>query len=335
MATDSPPPSAWPSPRLVYHRKYNIGLLGLERLHPFDSRKYGRAWNLLGERFGNELNRYWVKPPREVSRDELLTVHSDAYLRRLQESKFVARVMEVPVLQNLPGWVADRCVLQPMRWATMGTIVAARLAMEHGLAANLSGGYHHASPNEGHGFSAYADVALAIHDLRASGRLGESDRIVYVDLDAHQGNGVCRSFMDDARMFIYDQYNRDIFPMDDRARRRIDCDVPVQFGSHEVGYLAALRSRLPGFLDSLMQGDGLKLGIYNAGTDIYAADQLGDLDVSSAGVLERDRFVLQELIRRRIPTLVVLSGGYSRESFRLVAEMVGYILQTWGTPVSL
>ena len=33
------------SPRVVYSRHYNIGLLGIERLHPFDSRKYGRAWD--------------------------------------------------------------------------------------------------------------------------------------------------------------------------------------------------------------------------------------------------------------------------------------------------
>jgi histone deacetylase 11 len=34
--------------KLVYTRRYNIGLLGLERLHPFDSRKYGRAWRAVG-----------------------------------------------------------------------------------------------------------------------------------------------------------------------------------------------------------------------------------------------------------------------------------------------
>ncbi len=103
-----------------------------------------------------------------------------------------------------------------MRWATMGTVVAAREAMEHGLAVNLSGGYHHASQDEGHGFSAYADVGLAIHELRRTGLLHEKGKVVYVDLDAHQGNGVCRTFFDDSRVFIYDQYNRDIFPMDGR-----------------------------------------------------------------------------------------------------------------------
>jgi len=209
-------------------------------------------------------------------------------------------------------------------------MLAARQAVEFGLAVNLSGGYHHASPGEGHGFCAYADVALAVNALRETGALKETDRIVYVDLDAHQGNGVCRSFVDDRRMFIYDQYNRNIFPMDARAQRRVDCDVSLPSRCPESNYLEALKSNLPRFLDSLLGGDGLRLGIYNAGTDVYAGDSLGGLNVSASGVLARDQFVLQELISRHIPTVVLLSGGYSRESYRLVAEMVGYILQAWG-----
>jgi histone deacetylase 11 len=216
----------------------------------------------------------------------------------------------------------------------MGTVIAAREAMEHGLAVNLSGGYHHASPDHGHGFSTYADVGLAVHTLRQSGRLGEKDKVVYVDLDAHQGNGVCRTFADDSRVFIYDQYNEDIFPMDVRAQRRIDCAVPIPFGCGEADYLAALRGRLPVFLNSVTRGGDVRLAIYNAGTDVYAGDRLGGMNVSAAGVLERDRFVLQELMQRRIPTAVVLSGGYSAESYRLVADMAAYVLETWGRCVA-
>jgi histone deacetylase 11 len=322
--------TTWPSPRLVYHRRYNIGLLGIERLHPFDSRKYGRAFKELWRQFGRHLNQFWVKPPRPVNRAELLTVHTDAYLPRLRDAKFVAGVVEVQPLRYLPGWATDRLVLRPMRWATMGTVVAAREAMDHGVAINLSGGYHHASPGNGHGFSAYADVGMALHDLRASGRLGNADKVVYVDLDAHQGNGVCRTFQDDPRVFIYDQYNRNIFPNDVQAQRRIDCDVPLPNGCHDRDYLGALRSRLPAFLDALAKRAVLRLAIYNAGTDIYANDRLGGLSVSRSGVVDRDRFVLHELISRHIPTVVLLSGGYSGESYRLVADMAGYVLRTWG-----
>ena len=197
-----------PSPRIVYASQYNIGFLGLERLHPFDSRKYGRAWGQLRKRYGDRLRRFHVRPERPVNHEELLEVHTAAYLRRLNDPAFVANVLELPPLRRLPHWAIDWFgaidwfVLRRMRWATMGTILAAREALEHGLAINLAGGYHHASPDDGHGFCAYADVGLAVDRLRTSGALGEEDKVIYVDLDAHQGNGVCRTFYDDLRVFI-------------------------------------------------------------------------------------------------------------------------------------
>jgi histone deacetylase 11 len=302
----------------------------MERLHPFDSRKYGRAWKLLRQRFGKRLNEFQVTPDGPVVRDVLLRVHTPAYLDRLRDPKLVARVVELPPLRRLPGWLLDWAILRPMRWATAGTILAAREAMAHGLAVNLAGGYHHASPDHGHGFSAYADVGLAVHELRRSGALREEDKIAYVDLDAHQGNGVCRTFAGDPRVLIYDQYNEVIFPADAQARRRIDCDVPMRHGWSEGEYLAVLRAKLPRFLDSITRGGQVRLAVYNAGTDTYAGDRLGGLNVSARGVLQRDRFVLDELVTRRIPTLVVLSGGYSRESYRMVADMVGYMIERWG-----
>ena len=316
-------PAAGLSPPLQ-HR-----LFGLERLHPFDSKKYGRAWRELRSRFGRKLHPYWVKPPRPVTLSELLTVHTAEYLKKLRSPRFLAGVLEIPPLRYLLGCLADRWLLRPMRWATMGTIVAAGEAMRHGLAINLSGGYHHASPSDGHGFCAYADVGLAVHHLRASSQLGDADKIVYVDLDAHQGNGVCRTFLDDPRVLIYDQYNRHIFPLDVRAQRRIDRDVPVADGCSEGEYLRSLKSRLPTFLDSVTRGNAVKLAVYNAGSDIYQEDQLGRLNVSAAGVVERDQFVLRQLIDRGIPTAVLMSGGYSRESYRLVAQMIGFVLETW------
>lgn len=321
---------AWTSPRLLYDRRYNIGLLGLERLHPFDSRKYGRAWRLLRRQFGRRLSDFHDKPQRPVTHEDLLQVHTQEYLQRLQDPAIVARVLELPQLRLLPSTLIDWAVLRPMRWAVAGTVAAARAALDHGLAVNLGGGYHHAGPGDGHGFSAYADVGLAISQLRREGRLRERERIAYVDLDAHQGNGVCRLFATDRRVFIYDQYNCQIFPGDLRAQRRIDCDVPVQYGCRDTEYLEALRSRLPPFLDSILAGNPIALGIYNAGTDVYTGDQLGGLNLSAAGVLDRDRYVLQELLARRIPTMVALSGGYSRESYRMVAAMVAYVIDTWG-----
>ena len=317
------------SPRIVYSPRYNIGLFGLERLHPFDSRKYGRAWKALRRRYGLELLLRHVEPDRSISREELLTFHTPEYLAQLSRPAYVAGALELPPVAKLPAWLIDWCVLRPMRWATRGTILAAEQAMQHGLAVNLSGGYHHASADRGEGFSIYADAALAVGHLRRTGQLREEDRVVYVDTDAHQGNGVCHAFFDDRRVFIYDIYNRSIYPARDvTANRRIDCNVPIDWGASGVEYLRALKRTLPPFLDSI--GNGTRLAIYNAGTDPYRGDSLGNLLLSEKDILERDRFVLEELVRRRIPTVMLLSGGYSSESFVLVYTTIAYILKRWG-----
>ena len=62
---------------------------------------------------------------------------------------------------------------------------------------------------------------------------------------------------------------------------------------------------------------------------MYAGDALGGLGVSAAAVLERDLFVVAQLRSRGIPTVMLLSGGYSRESYRLVAATVVELLRRY------
>lgn len=314
-------------PRVVYSRHYNIGFYGLERLHPFDSRKYGRAWKQLRGHFGESLRRLHVRPTRPANREELLRVHTTAYLNQLRNPRYVARALEVPPIRFLPSWAIDYHVLRPMRWATRGTIVAAQEALQHGFAVNLSGGYHHAKPDRGEGFSIYADAGIAVASLRDQGLISDTARIVYVDTDAHQGNGVCHTFMNDDRVFIFDIFNSQIFPMFDvDARKRIDCEVAVTAACTDFEYMSKLQNRLPGFLDSVGNSP-IGLAIYNAGTDVFEGDPLGGLSLSAEAICERDRFVVSELRKRNIPTIMLLSGGYTKQSFQLVADSVIRLLE--------
>lgn len=313
--------------RVVYSRRYNIGFYGLERLHPFDSRKYGRAWALLRLHFGARLRHLHVRPDRPANRAELLLVHSPTYLAKLRDSKYVAGALEVPQVGYLPGWAIDWHVLRPMRWATRGTILAAHAALEHGFAVNLGGGYHHAKPDRGEGFSIYSDIGISVASLRANGLIGDSDRILYVDTDAHQGNGVCHTYMSDNRVFIFDIFNSRIYPMFDvDARKRIDCDVGITNACTDAEYMRELHNRLPGFIDSVLNSR-IGLAVYNAGTDVFASDPLGDLNISASTIRERDLFVIGELRKRGIPTVMVLSGGYTKQSFKLVADSVIPLLE--------
>ena len=72
-----------------------------------------------------------------------------------------------------------------------GTLLAARLALEHGLACNMAGGSHHAGPDGGAGYCVFNDVAIA-----AAALLRRRPGGAYPDrrLDVHQGDGTARIF---------------------------------------------------------------------------------------------------------------------------------------------
>src|SRR5947208_6541282 len=170
--------------RLVYHPAYNITAFGLERLHPFDSRKYRRIHDALIAR-GIRSRGDFVRP-RPARKHDLLKVHTPEYLQTLRSPRVLAGILEVPVVSRLPGWLIDWRILRPMRYATGGTILACRLALEPGIALNLGGGYHHAAAGWGGGFCVYADAPLAAKVLHEEGKVS---RVLVVDVDAHQGNG--------------------------------------------------------------------------------------------------------------------------------------------------
>lgn len=316
---------------LVYHPDYNISFFGLEQLHPFDSCKYGRCWKALSETYGINLSKHHVHVDRPASEIELLLAHAPGYLKSLHDSKIVSAALEIPQLQKIPSWFLHWRVLRPMLWAVRGTILAAEAALQHGIAFNLSGGYHHAKPERGEGFCLFSDIAIAIRQLRLTGKLKPDDRIVYVDLDAHQGNGVSQQFLNDSSVFLFDMYNQDIYPFNERTLlERVDCKLPLSSTCNGEYYLRILREHLPGFLDSVGRSQSVALAIYNAGTDVYEHDPLGQMSVSAEAILERDMFVAGELRSRHIPVVILPSGGYTRESYRLIAKSIAQIIKDHG-----
>ena len=311
--------------RIVYSPRYNISFFGIERLHPFDSKKYERAWNLLKQRFGSALANHHIVVDRPPTKNCCWSIRANISIvsarpqRSLQPSKFPC--------SECPASVTAWRVLRPMRWAVRGSVIAAKTALESGAAVNLSGGYHHSKPDRGEGFCVFSDIALIVHQLRRDNLLHTNDTVAYVDLDAHQGNGVCHQFLSDTRVFIFDMYNRNIYPAaDTEARGRIDAKFPLPFDCSGAEYIAILRQNLPRFLDSLAN-PGPRLAIYNAGTDVFAGDQLGGLSLSEDDILQRDLFVVNEFQRRQIPFVMLLSGGYSRQSYQLVANTVAKLLK--------
>jgi histone deacetylase 11 len=314
------------TPAVVYSPDYDIHFYGVEKLHPFDTRKYSRAYDLLQEQLGARLTDITVAPPHPISDDDLLLVHTPGYLAKLKQQNYLVQALEFPPLALFPYSVIEERVLHPMRLAAQGTLLAGELALERGVAVNMSGGYHHCSADQGEGFTIYSDVGVVVHKLRQTAKLKPDDRVLIIDLDAHQGNGHERIFHADRKVVIMDMYNAKIYPGDQHAKGRIDWDVPLRPGCDDHDYLELLRARLPGALKSARQP---KIALYIAGTDVYERDALGGLRLTEDGVFERDQIVIKALREANIPVMMTLAGGYSSHSYRMVARTVQWIIETF------
>ena len=299
---------------LIYHPKYNITVFGLERLHAFDGRKYRRIHDaLIADGLREPAD---FIPPRPVSREDLERVHTPEYLRSLRSSRVLAEILNVPLMARLPAVLADWRVLRPMRYATGGTILACRKALDHGLSINLAGGYHHAAASWGEGSCAYADIPLAAAVLHAEGLI---ERVLVVDLDAHQGNGTAATIRTWPWASILDVYEDDVYPI---PKQPEDYAIPIPAGMGGAEYLAIVNESLPPALDAVKPD----LVIYNAGSDPYVEDPLARLRLSRSELADRDLLVATLVRERGIPMAMVLSGGYARESWRVHADGIEAIL---------
>lgn len=316
---------------IVFHPKYDISFYGVEKLHPFDSKKYGKAFQYLKDNAG--ITDEQVVQPDMITEVELLQVHSQDYLDTLDQPTTVAEIAEMPILgyvpQCLQRCLLQNCLLVPMKYATKGTILAAELAIKKGWAINLSGGYHHAKADSGGGFCFFADIPLAIYYILDN---YDISKVLIVDLDAHQGNGhesVCGEGKYSDSIDIFDMYNGQIYPNDKAAQKFITYKHPVKSGIRDKEYLGLLRTKLPEAIEK-SKPDIL---VYNAGTDPLAGDPLGRMNISEKGMIERDEIVFRaaghgdaEREEPPIPVVMVLSGGYTKQSARLIGKSTHNIL---------
>lgn len=303
---------------IVYSQQYQISFGGLERLHPFDINKYSRIYLQLVT--DGLLRPEDVFVPGPATRDELLRAHSAGYLDSLQRPDLVAQYLEFGPAALAPAGLLDAAVLAPFRQATGGTILAARLALRHGIAVNLGGGYHHAEPNRGGGFCIYADMPIAIRTLQAEGRIR---RALVVDLDAHQGNGTAECTRDDDSVFTFDMHEGDIYPI---PKSQNDLDVPLPAGTDDETYLRTLADRLP----SVFERARADIVFYQSGVDGLAEDPLTNLALSPDGIAKRDQLVFGETTKRGVPIVMVLGGGYSQAAWRVQYRTIRWVIETYG-----
>ncbi|HUX01223.1 MAG: histone deacetylase [Phycisphaerae bacterium] len=303
---------------VVYSARYQVELGGAEKLHSFDIRKYAKIYLALNT--AGLIRPEDVFVPEPADRDSILLVHTAAYLESLKDSKAVAGYLEAPLVAALPAGLVESQILEPFRYATGGTVLASRLALEHGIGINIGGGYHHAKPDAGEGFCVYNDLAVAIRVLQREGLIR---RALLVDLDVHQGNGSAVCFAGDADVFTFSIHEGDIYPI---PKETSDLDVELPAGTDDAAYLQVLGKHLPKVFDRARPD----IVLLQAGCDTLAGDPLARFRMTEEGVVARDACVVDEAVRRGVPVVVTLGGGYSLDAWHVQFASVRRTIETYG-----
>lgn len=281
---------------LVFHPDY---VAPLPEGHRFPMPKFGKVYEYLVKDSIATLDQFHLAPI--ASREWLTLAHQpdyvDAYLTGTLDARAMRRI-------GFP-WSAE--LVNRTCTALGGTVLAAQLATEYGIACNCAGGTHHAFPDFGSGFCIFNDLAVA---ARVVQQQELAQKILIVDLDVHQGDGTALIFADDPTVFTFSMHCADNFPF---RKQQSDLDVELPVGTEDDLYLRTLATVLPDLLSQVKP----ELVFYDAGVDPHKADKLGKLALSDEGLYKRDHFVLESCVQRGIPVATVIGGGYDTDHDRL------------------
>lgn len=151
--------------------------------------------------------------------------------------------------------------------------------VEH--AVNLTGGMHHAMPGAASGFCVYNDAAVAIRALLAAG----AERVAYVDIDAHHGDGVQRAFWDDPRVLTVSVHESGAtlfpgtgYPDETGGPGAPGSAVNLALPSHtrDAAWLRAIDAVVP----PVVRAFAPQVLVTQHGCDAHVEDPIANLDVS-------------------------------------------------------
>ncbi|MER5475683.1 acetoin utilization protein AcuC [Streptomyces sp. NPDC002734] len=148
-------------------------------------------------------------------------------------------------------------------------------------AVNFAGGLHHAMPGAASGFCVYNDAALAVARLLELG----AERVAYVDVDVHHGDGVQAVFWDDPRVLTISlhEHPRTLFPQTGWPEETgapgaegTAVNVALPAGTGDAGWLRAFDSVVPELLEEFRP----QVLVTQHGADTHFEDPLAHLAVS-------------------------------------------------------
>lgn len=252
------------------------------------------------------LDRLTIVPPPPIDPGLLRTVHDTDYIeavwRGVPNPSYGLGTTDNPIFAGMHETAAR---------ITMASVEAARSVWsgETLRATNISGGLHHAMPGATSGFCVYNDIAVAVRWLLDHG----CERVAYVDVDVHHGDGVQSIFYDDPRVMTVSLHESPVclfpgtgFPAETGGRGAEGSAVNIALppGTTDAGWLRAFHAIVP----QVVQAHQPDILITQHGCDSHNDDPLADLELSVDGQLA-SYLALAELADRHCQGRWVSTGG--------------------------
>eukprot|EP00958_Prasinococcus_capsulatus_P027172 scaffold5295_cov390-Prasinococcus_capsulatus_cf.AAC.4 len=247
----------------------------------------------------------FVAPPDTVEECDLRRAHCSSYLSNLRHGRLD------PKIERATGLPWSEQLVKRTFSEVSGTLLTARLALQHGLACSTAGGTHHAFRDRGSGYCVVNDLAVTSLALLAS---KEAERVLIVDLDVHQGDGTAAILAHEPRTFTYSVHCQANFPA---RKQKSDMDIGLPKGTSDKEFLRAVSTSLPSILRSFRPD----LVLYDAGVDPHKVsaipiearmrdDLLGHFELTDEGLYRREMLVMDTCLAMGIPVAGVVGGGY-------------------------
>ena len=237
-------------------------------------------------------------------------------LTRYHDEKYVAAVIEAEKFQDVNDDIRERYnlgaggnpifpeVFTRPATAAGGTILAGQMLSENerGIIHSIAGGTHHAQKSKAYGFCFFNDVVLGILTMLDNGL----ERVLYVDLDAHHGDGVQDAFKDDQRVFTISIHEKDRWPRTGNLKDRASGfarNLPVPAGFNDAE-LEAIISKAVVPLGLEFDPEAV---VIQSGCDALSDDPQSKLELSNLALWNAVRRIVKLAPR----VLVVGGGGYN------------------------
>ena len=251
--------------------------------HPMSPQRLELTSRLAGELGIFDLPQVKVEVSHVASDDELATVHSPAYIAA------VKRVGADPTLSDPDRGLGtdDDPAFAGMHEASARLAGASLVAADSLItgaalhAVNFGGGMHHASREKASGFCIYNDAAMAVVRLLGSG----VQKVAYIDIDAHHGDGTENIFWDDPRVLTISLHESGLtlFPGTGFANdiggpqaQGSAVNVSLPAGTSDAGWLRAFHAVVP----QLVAAFGPDVIVSQHGCDSHRDDDLSHLNTS-------------------------------------------------------